>query len=200
MLIHAILPVSQVNGPCRRAVVFVQGCRLACDGCWNIRTHPFVGAEIPVTNVLDRVLQYVSEQRLDGVTLSGGEPMHQALDVGRLLKGLRASIPAISIGMFTGYSRCELDQGKFWTRQQSDADNRIGLWQSIRKQLDFAVMGRYNRLQPSADPLCSSKNQTLYMFTARHCLDEFAEQSVEIAISAGGLTTITGFPTLGIPA
>jgi anaerobic ribonucleoside-triphosphate reductase activating protein len=199
MLIHAILPVSQANGPGRRAVVFVQGCRLACKGCWNNRTHAFSGAEILVADVLDRVLQYVSEQDLDGVTLSGGEPMQQAHDLAALLKDLRASIPAISIGMFTGYSRRELDRGRFWTRQTSDTGDRIGLWQSIRNELDFAVMGRYNRLQPSADALCSSKNQNLYIFTARHSLDQFAEQSVEVAISASGLTTITGFPTLGIP-
>src|ERR1035438_2172467 len=66
MLIHAILPASRVNGPGLRAVLFVQGCSLACKECWNIRTHPFKGNDVPVANVLDRLLVHVSEQRLNG--------------------------------------------------------------------------------------------------------------------------------------
>jgi len=200
MLVHAILPMSRANGPGRRAVVFVQGCMLGCEGCWNNRTHAFVGPEISITDVLANVVRHVSEQQLDGVTLSGGEPMQQVHDVAALLESLRAAIPQISIGMFTGYSRRELDEGRFWARQQTDTDSGISLWASVRNHLDFAVMGRYNRLQPCADPLRTSRNQKLHLFTARHSLKEFAEQSVEIAISASGLTTITGFPTLGTPA
>ena len=45
MLIHALLHASHVNGPGNRAVVFVQGCRLGCAGCWNPQTHAFKGAD-----------------------------------------------------------------------------------------------------------------------------------------------------------
>jgi anaerobic ribonucleoside-triphosphate reductase activating protein len=105
MLIHAILPVSQANGPGRRTVLFVQGCTLACEGCWNSRTHAFTGPEVSVPDVLDTLLRHVSEQQLHGVTFSGGEPVQQARDVAPLLKTLRAAIPEISIGIFTGYSQ-----------------------------------------------------------------------------------------------
>ena len=37
--LHHFLPVSQVNGPGRRAVVWVQGCTLGCPGCFNPETH-----------------------------------------------------------------------------------------------------------------------------------------------------------------
>ena len=200
MLIHAILPASRVNGPGLRAVVFVQGCSLACKKCWNTQTHRFEGNDIPVATVLDGILAHVSEQRLDGVTISGGEPMQQAEDLAVMLQALRAAMPNISIGMFTGYSPGELASGTFRTRGQSDRTKRLDLWCSIRNCLDFAVMGRYNRLQPSRDPLCTSKNQKLQLFGTRHTESDFGEQTVEIAISADGLTTITGFPTLGIPA
>jgi hypothetical protein len=70
----------------------------------------------------------------------------------------------------------------------------------IRAQLDFAVMGRYNRLAPVALPLRSSGNQRLNLFTTRYQQSDFAEPVVEVSIEQDGLTTITGFPLLGIPA
>jgi hypothetical protein len=126
--------------------------------------------------------------------------MQQAHELAGLLEQLRTAAPEISIGMFSGYSLAELDSGRFWTRGGGDKNERIGLWRSIQSRLDFAVMGRYNRRQPSTVPLCTSKNQKLHLFTARHSEAEFGEQAVEITISADGLTHITGFPTLGVPA
>jgi anaerobic ribonucleoside-triphosphate reductase activating protein len=160
--------------------------------------HPFVGPEISVANVLDRVLAHLSEQRLDGATFSGGEPMQQAHELAALLEQLKTAAPEISIGMFSGYSLAELDSGRFRTR--GGGNEWIGLWRSIQSHVDFGVMGRYNHRQPSTDPLCTSKNQKLHLFTARHSEGDFGEQAVEVTISADGLTHITGFPTLGVPA
>ena len=56
MLLHALIPASRANGPGLRAVVFFQGCRVGCVGCWNPRTHPFHGAEIKVDAVAQEVL------------------------------------------------------------------------------------------------------------------------------------------------
>jgi len=41
MQIHEMISASRVNGPGRRAVVWFQGCTLACPGCWNPETHGF---------------------------------------------------------------------------------------------------------------------------------------------------------------
>src|SRR6266542_192367 len=152
MLIHAILPASRVNGPGLRTVLFVQGCSgLGCKNCWNPQTHPFIGDDIPVTSVFNQLLQHASREGLSGVTISGGEPMQQAEDLAVLLQGLRDAQPGISIGMFTGYSPRELSDGAIWTTGGGDRAKRIELWHSIRNRLDFAVMGRYNHLQPSMD-------------------------------------------------
>ena len=102
--------------------------------------------------------------------------------------------------MFTGYSEEELETGRYFTRHGVDRDRRRTLWRSIRSHLDFAVMGRYNRLQPSDAPMCSSANQALRLFSARHTKMDFGVQTVEITIAADGLTRTTGFPTLGNPA
>jgi hypothetical protein len=104
------------------------------------------------------------------------------------------------VGMFTGYSEEELENGRYFTRRCVDEDQRRALWRSIRSQLDFAVMGRYDRLQPSDAPMRTSANQVLSLFSARHTEMDFSPQTVEITIAADGLTQTTGFPTLGNPA
>jgi anaerobic ribonucleoside-triphosphate reductase activating protein len=127
----------------------------------------------PVAAVLDRLLVHVFEQGSEGVTISGGEPMQQAEDLTVLLRGLRTAAANISIGMFTGYSPSELAEGTIWTRGQSGQAKRIELWHSVRACLDFAVMGRYNRLQPLKAPLRSSRNQELRIFTGRYTESDF---------------------------
>jgi anaerobic ribonucleoside-triphosphate reductase activating protein len=126
--------------------------------------------------------------------------MQQADDLAELLQGLRSALPTLSIGMFTGYSEEELGTGRYFTRHGVDWDQRLALWRSIRGHLDFAVMGRYNRLQPSDAPMRTSANQVLRRFSSRYSEIDFGVQTVEITIAPDGLTRTTGFPTLGNPA
>ena len=199
MLVHAIMPASRVNGPGLRCVVFVQGCNLGCSECWNKSSHPFHGTELAIEKILVELANYRRQYSFDGVTFSGGEPMQQAEDLAKLVQGLRSVLPTLSFGMFTGYSERELETGRYFTRYGVSQDLRRTLWRSLRGQLDFAVMGRYNRLQPSDAPMRTSANQALRLFSSHYCESEFGEQTVEITIAADGLTRITGFPTLGNP-
>ena len=200
MLVHAIMPASRANGPGLRCVVFAQGCNLGCPGCWNSWGHTFRGTEFAVEKILAEVVNRHRQHSFDGVTFSGGEPMQQAEDLDMLLQGLRSALPRLSIGMFTGYSEEELETGRFFTRHGVDQERRRALWRSIRSHLDFAVMGRYERLQPSDAPMRTSANQALRLFSDRHTEMDFNVQTVEITIAADGLTRTTGFPTLGSPA
>ena len=199
MLVHAIMPASRVNGPGLRCVVFVQGCNLDCPSCWNKLSHAFHGTEFAVEAIQAGLVNSYRQYSLEGVTFSGGEPMQQAEDLAKLVRGLRSALPTLGFGMFTGYSEKELETGRYFTRHGVDQDRRRTLWRSIRDQLDFAVMGRYNRLQPSRAPMRTSANQALRLFSSRYTESDFGEQTVEITIAADGLTRTTGFPTLGTP-
>ncbi len=64
MLLHALIPASRANGPGLRAVVFFQGCKVGCVGCWNPRTHPFHGAEVTVDAVAQEVLRARQEHHI----------------------------------------------------------------------------------------------------------------------------------------
>ena len=66
---------SIVDGPGLRYSVFTQGCPHHCPGCHNPESHDFSGGRIADTEELAQVMR--RNPLLDGLTLSGGEPMCQ---------------------------------------------------------------------------------------------------------------------------
>jgi anaerobic ribonucleoside-triphosphate reductase activating protein len=200
MLLHALIPASRANGPGLRAVVFFQGCKVGCVGCWNPRTHPFRGAEVTVDAVAQEVLRACQEHNLEGVTFSGGEPMQQADSLLQLIQALHQQAPELSFGMFSGYAEHELAKGQYWVwGDDSSEQGRQRLWQEIRGCLDFAILGRFDKAQPSSIPFRTSRNQVLRLFTDRYTPADFSEQLTEVSIYEGGQVEVTGFPTLGLP-
>ena len=198
MYIHAKIACSSVNGPGNRAVIFFQGCSLRCAGCHNPKTHkPGLGAW---ESMHDLVAWIKERQGIEGVTFSGGEPLEQLDDgLDLLVYSIRTDRPDLSIGLFTGYSEEELEAGNFkWTVGSNGCApkcKKADGWRWLRTKLDWAVMGRYNQLQRSAEPMLASANQKLLLFSDRYAPADFAEQRVELIIlgETGG-AVITGFP------
>ena len=200
MLLHAFIPASRANGPGLRAVVFFQGCSLACPGCYNPDTHPFTGTDLAVNAVAGRVIDAYKEYRLEGVTFSGGEPMQQAPALLELIQTLRRQVYSLSFGLFSGYSDLELVLGRYsiWGCDYSELDRRR-LWVEIREHLDFAVLGPFSQTQPSGLPLRTSRSKALRMLTSRYDVKDYGPQSVEVIIHPDGRAQVTGFPILGLP-
>jgi anaerobic ribonucleoside-triphosphate reductase activating protein len=200
MLLHAIMLASRANGPGLRAVVFFQGCTLGCKKCFNPATHVFQGVETAPEKVVEALVEAHREHILEGITFSGGEPMQQADSLLALMRNLRSRAPELSFGMFSGYTERELDEGRYsiW-RRELEAQGKRSIWEAIRAHLDFAVLGRFNSLQPGTAPLRSSRNQVLRLFSNQYKEDDFGEQLVEVSIREGGRAEVTGFPVLGLP-
>ena len=200
MLLHAFIPASRANGPGLRAVVFFQGCSLACRGCFNPETHAFAGTEVTVDAVADNVLRAHKEHGVEGVTFSGGEPMQQAAALLELMQTLHRQLPSLSFGLFSGYSDLDLVLGRYsiWGRDYSE-EYRRRFWQEIREHLDFAVLGRFNEAQPCGMPLRTSRSKALRMLSSRYSVKDYGPQSVEVFIHSDGRAQVTGFPILGLP-
>lgn len=194
MLIHSKLASSCVNGPGDRSVVWVQGCNLRCAGCWNPESHAFLGER---AESLVELAEWICAHAKDGVTFSGGEPLQQLNELWTLTLLLKSWRPELSIGMFTGYTEQEMERGiRFYvpgTGQWTEQD-AFRYWQGVRSRLDWAVMGRYNQLQPSSRPMCGSENQKIVLFSHRYRMEDFDAQAVEMDFGPDGLVTITGFP------
>ena len=107
--LHHFLSRSRANGPGVRAVIWVQGCTLACPGCFNAPTHPKAGGEgfVSVDELFARIVAL--GHTIEGITISGGEPLQQLEPVAALIRRVKAETK-LSVVLFTGFYWSELEQ------------------------------------------------------------------------------------------
>lgn len=183
--VHAFEPSSRANGPGRRAVVWVQGCSLGCPGCFNPETHPFEGGELLAVSDVFRRITSLGDS-IEGITVSGGEPLQQRRPLLALLRRVRQETP-LSTLLFSGYTWEEIGQ-------MPDATDLLAL-------LDVLIAGRYDRSRRLARDLRGSANQTVHFLTDRHRADDLRRvPNAEVVITAEGEVTISGVDPIRLQA
>lgn len=172
---------SEVNGPGCRAVVWVQGCRRECAGCFNPASWSF--AENQLIAIEELATQILSNPRNEGVTFSGGEPFLQALALARLAQRLKAA--GLNVMSFTGFTLPELQSPKAPAGAQA-----------LLAELDILVDGPFveSLAINSPDSPVSSRNQKVHIFNpAFQDKISWASDQMEIHILKDGTRLITGF-------
>jgi anaerobic ribonucleoside-triphosphate reductase activating protein len=173
--IHATEARSRANGPGARFVVWFQGCSLGCPGCFNPATHPVGGDEVDVDELLARVGD------VEGISLSGGEPMQQPAAALALVEGARAR--GLSTLMFSGYTIDEI--------------RALPEGPAVLAALDVLIDGRYVAGQRLASGLRGSSNQSIHLLSPRYALgDVEATPVAEIRIDRTGAAILTGVDPL----
>lgn len=109
---HQYYPVDVVNGPGTRCTLFVAGCVHQCRGCYNQSTWR-VDSGVPFTQEMeDQIIQDLQDTRIrrQGLSLSGGDPLHPANlpAVLKLVKRVKAVCPDKDIWLWTGYILTDL--------------------------------------------------------------------------------------------
>lgn len=99
--VHEICTYSRVNGPGVRAVVWTQGCSIGCRGCFNPMTHP--SAQEGTLYDPFQLGKDLGKRQVDGITVSGGEPLDQSEEVYDLVRAFR-EVNAGTALLFTGYT------------------------------------------------------------------------------------------------
>jgi len=131
--ISGIVKQSAVDGPGLRLTVFTQGCPHRCPGCQNPETNDFEGGQdIPATDILNELDK---NPLLQGITLSGGEPLARPQQLLPITQGAKAR--GKDIVCFTGYTLEELLPK---TREDKDLNNLL-------TQIDLLIDGRYDATQ-----------------------------------------------------
>ena len=175
--LHHYEPASRANGPGMRAVIWVQGCALGCPGCFNPETHAAAGGErVTVESLAARIL--AAQDGLEGLTISGGEPLHQYPALARLLEQVRAQ-SNLSTLVFTGYDWDELIQFP-------------GIDQFLAN-VDVLIAGRYDANRRIAKGLIGSSNKVVHFLSGRYRqadLDQVPQ--AEIIISPDGEIRTSG--------
>ncbi len=175
--IHQFLPFSRANGPGVRAVIWVQGCSLGCPGCFNPRTHSFAGGEPVCVDDLFGCIVALGDA-IEGVTVSGGEPLQQWRPLLALLRHVRRET-SLSVLLFTGYPREEV-------QRMPDAE-------ALLECVDVLIAGRYDASRRPARDLRGSANQTVHLLTERYTMGEVQSvPAAEVIITAEGEVMLSG--------
>lgn len=182
MLIARVRYPVYTLGPGVRAGVWTQGCGLACEGCVARDTWPAdPAADVPVGEVLEWI---GGLPKLDGLTLSGGEPLDQPEDLRSLLEGVRAQgRPGLDVLLFTG--------------RTLRAARRA--FPEVLALVDAVVAGPFRRDRPTEHPLMGSANQELATLTAlgaaRYAeLPTGGRRPVQASIGGDGRLHTVGIP------
>ena len=166
---------SEIYGPGLRSVLWLQGCTLACKGCWNTQYWPTKGGdEIEVSQVLSELDDLPD---IEGITLLGGEPLQQAEATLALIEGCKER--DLSIFLYTGYDPSEFDE----------------TMQACFDASDIAVTGRYvQELRDTTLRWRGSRNQQVHFISDFYDASVLEERTeVECHILPNGELTIVGY-------
>jgi anaerobic ribonucleoside-triphosphate reductase activating protein len=154
-------------------VVWVQGCTLACPGCFNPESHDRVGDEVAVDELFTRIR--LLEGQVEGVTVSGGEPLQQRRAVLALLRRIRTET-SLSTVLFTGYRWEEVE--------------RMPEAAAVRECVDVLLAGRYERERHLGAGLRGSSNKTVHLLSDRYTQEDLdAVPKSEVIIRDGAIVS-----------
>jgi anaerobic ribonucleoside-triphosphate reductase activating protein len=169
--IYNIEPTNYVNGNRCRYVLWVQGCNLACAGCWNQPTWNFKDNILRSANEIFEEIKSLGS-KIDGVTFSGGEPFLQADELSKLAQLIKENT-TLDIQIFSGFSKDELlSNGQI----------------ELLKYTDILIAGRY-------DDTKENNNQTVHILKSDVDIWQFNNEDVQIEIDEDLDIKITGYPT-----
>ena len=118
---------SRINGPGNRLVIWVQGCKFHCKGCFNPETHPYT--EERMMDVDELAMLINSDTDIEGITLSGGEPLDYP---NQLIELLGKVLKRLTIIIFSGYTVREIQHSP--------------KLMAVVKMADISIVGRYDEL------------------------------------------------------
>ncbi len=166
---------SFIYGPGCRFVVWVQGCSIRCEGCWNHWMWDFEPRNVlSVYEIFEMVT--VEKDFIEGITILGGEPLDQYHETVKLLSLCRSA--GLTTMLFTGYETDEICD------------------RSVFELCDILITGRYDQTKRT---LChqwiGSTNQEILFLTDVYKDYELKNANyVEINIDENGMVTFLGFP------
>lgn len=186
--VMSIIPSSNVNGPGDRYVIWTQGCRKGCRGCFNPESwHENDNMLFRAEDLAKRV-QCANPY---GLTLTGGDPLEQAealLEFLECLHGYGSEFLPGGIICFTGYTVEEIEN--------------IPVAKRCLEYIDLLIDGRYVDSLRYESGLAGSSNQRFHFSKksgrgeARISRESIAiDQEVEVHVVDGKIA-VTGFPNM----
>lgn len=105
MRYQGIMKASLADGIGWRTVLFLSGCEHHCPGCHNPQAQDKDSGEFFGPGALNMLLNALSRPEIDGLTLSGGDPLmpYNRAGVEALLAIVKQLYPHKTVWIYTGY-------------------------------------------------------------------------------------------------
>lgn len=177
------VPVTAAEGPHLRFAIWTQGCSLRCPGCCNPELFEADGGRVLAIDELLAHIDAVAD-RVEGITLVGGEPLDQLAAVTALASGCR--VRGLGVIVFSGHRRAELEH----------REGFAALWSEI----DTLVDGRFEAgsTRTEVRRFVGSSNQVLHHRTGRYADAGLwhGEAVAELVLDDRGRARLVGAPAL----
>ena len=176
MRIHQIIERTRANGPGIRLCIWVQGCSKNCPGCCNPETHDYSkGEEMRTEEIVSLILKHRTE--IEGVSISGGEPLDQREELLEILRYVREETD-LSMIIWTGYTKTELV--------------KMQLLEELSKLVDLIIVGPYVKELHKPEGMRGSSNQEYLFFSQRYNEEDLGSIPNAEVIFEKGVMKITG--------
>ena len=168
MLIDRVIFPITTLGPGERMVIWTQGCSKRCKNCASRELwEKDVAKDIAVGELIEKITECIGNETVDGITITGGDPLEQPEELEALLEGLR--VFSHDILLYTGYEYGEL-------QEQLGA----AYLKKLRENVSVLIDGRYvDNKNDNKSALIGSVNQNIIYF------DETVREKYENYISNG---------------
>lgn len=84
-----IRKIDVANGLGIRVSLFVTGCRFNCPGCFNLAYQDFNYGNVFGQSEINLILEYLSHPSISGLTILGGEPFQNEIELYEAVKIFR---------------------------------------------------------------------------------------------------------------
>ena len=105
------------NGNGVRVTLWVSGCTHKCKGCHNSWTWNYNQGKIFAEDsdeILNKLSNWLSRDYVDGLTISGGDPLDQdkntLFELKQIINWVKMNFPTKTIWIYTGYTYEELNE------------------------------------------------------------------------------------------
>ena len=144
MRYHNITTADMMNGEGLRVVLWLSGCSHRCYNCQNPVTWDENDGLIFDESAKEELFRELDKDYISGLTLSGGDPLHEAnLDgVLELVNRFRLLLPNKSIWLYSGYAWEDIMKYEYGSNYINNF-NTDALRQYIVSKCDVLVDGRY---------------------------------------------------------
>lgn len=165
-------------GPGKRFALWVQGCHNRCKNCIAQPLQDVTGGELVS---IEELAEKIISSATDGISISGGEPFLQAMNLAHLLKLVNDKRPELGVIVYTGLLYEDLKK-----------DEDVAEFLS---RIDILVDGEYVEELDDNAAMRGSSNQHILLLTNRYSINELPTERKNKVIFDSNSFKMIGIPS-----